>query len=127
MNGASRLPMTAPYSRFSRTMTMMCGGSAALPTVAVVDGLGTVGDVGGVGLGWDNGGGVVRQPAGMIAATASASVRFMSVIVEPLDATLGARVTGVRLAGLSEEAWDSIEAAFHEHAILVFPGQHLSE
>jgi alpha-ketoglutarate-dependent taurine dioxygenase len=47
------------------------------------------------------------------------------VRIEPLDATLGAVVTDVRLASLSDEAWPDLEQAFHQHAVLVFPGQHL--
>jgi alpha-ketoglutarate-dependent taurine dioxygenase len=47
--------------------------------------------------------------------------------VEPLDATLGARVTDVRLGELDDATWSAIEAAFHEHAILVFPAQHLAD
>jgi alpha-ketoglutarate-dependent taurine dioxygenase len=43
-----------------------------------------------------------------------------------LDATLGAVVTGVSLAALSDTEWTGIERAFHEHAVLVFPAQHLS-
>jgi alpha-ketoglutarate-dependent taurine dioxygenase len=51
----------------------------------------------------------------------------MSTIeVRPLDATLGAVVTGSRLAQLDDAGWRQVEAAFHEHAVLVFPGQHLS-
>jgi alpha-ketoglutarate-dependent taurine dioxygenase len=46
--------------------------------------------------------------------------------IEPLDASLGAVVTDVRLADLSDGEWDQIERAFHEHAVLVFPHQHLS-
>lgn len=46
--------------------------------------------------------------------------------VEPVNATLGATVTGVRLAELDDAAWAAIEAAFNEHAVLVFPGQHLT-
>ncbi len=46
--------------------------------------------------------------------------------IERVDATLGAIVTGVRLATLDDDAWAAVEAAFHEHAVLVFPGQHLS-
>ena len=46
--------------------------------------------------------------------------------IEPLDATLGAVVTEVRLAELTDAAWEEIEAAFHEHAVLVFPEQHLT-
>lgn len=45
--------------------------------------------------------------------------------IVPLDATLGAVVTGVALADLTDEAWEEVEAAFHRHALLVFPGQHL--
>ena len=46
--------------------------------------------------------------------------------INPLDATLGAVVTGVRLADLADADWDDIERAFHTYAVLVFPGQHLS-
>jgi alpha-ketoglutarate-dependent taurine dioxygenase len=45
--------------------------------------------------------------------------------IDPIPATLGAVVTGVRLASLSDREWEAIEAAFHEHALLVFPDQHL--
>jgi alpha-ketoglutarate-dependent taurine dioxygenase len=48
------------------------------------------------------------------------------VKVEPTGCTLGAVVTGVRLAALDGAEWDAIESAFHEHAVLIFPGQHLS-
>jgi alpha-ketoglutarate-dependent taurine dioxygenase len=47
------------------------------------------------------------------------------VRVEPLPATLGARVTGIRLADLDDDGWRGVETAFHEHALLVFPDQHL--
>ncbi|MCB1749444.1 MAG: TauD/TfdA family dioxygenase [Gammaproteobacteria bacterium] len=51
-------------------------------------------------------------------------------IIEPLSTshgcTLGARVTGVDLAALGADAWAAIRDAFHEHALLIFPGQHLS-
>lgn len=50
----------------------------------------------------------------------------MPITVTPLDATLGAVVTDVRLADLDDAAWAAIESAFHEHAVLVFPGQHLT-
>ncbi len=46
--------------------------------------------------------------------------------ISTLDATLGAAVTGVRLADLTDAEWVEIERAFHEHAVLVFPGQHLT-
>jgi alpha-ketoglutarate-dependent taurine dioxygenase len=49
----------------------------------------------------------------------------MSCEVRASGATLGAIVTGVRLAALGEADWRAIEDAFHEHAVLVFPAQHL--
>jgi alpha-ketoglutarate-dependent taurine dioxygenase len=48
------------------------------------------------------------------------------VRIEPVDASLGALVTEVRLAGLADAEWHAIERAFLEHAVLVFPGQHLT-
>jgi len=50
-----------------------------------------------------------------------------TLTVEPVDATLGAIVTGVRLADLDDATWRAVESAFHEHAVLVFPAQHLTE
>jgi alpha-ketoglutarate-dependent taurine dioxygenase len=50
----------------------------------------------------------------------------MAMRVTPADATLGAVVTGVRLAALSDAEWREIEAAFLDRGVLVFPGQHLS-
>jgi alpha-ketoglutarate-dependent taurine dioxygenase len=46
--------------------------------------------------------------------------------IEPLDATFGAAVTGLRLAALDDEAFDALYRAWLEHALLIFPGQHLS-
>ena len=46
--------------------------------------------------------------------------------VTPIDATLGAVVTEVALAAMSDADWAEIEQAFHDRAVLVFPGQHLS-
>jgi alpha-ketoglutarate-dependent taurine dioxygenase len=48
------------------------------------------------------------------------------VKVERVDATLGAVVTDVRLAALDDAGWRPIERAFHDHAVLVFPDQHLT-
>ncbi|MCX7364348.1 MAG: TauD/TfdA family dioxygenase [Alphaproteobacteria bacterium] len=45
--------------------------------------------------------------------------------VQPLDATFGAVVTGLRLAELDEPAWRELHATWLDHALLVFPGQHL--
>lgn len=50
----------------------------------------------------------------------------MHPTVEPMQATLGAVVTDVDLNALSDAQWQAIRAAFLEHAVLVFPGQHLS-
>ena len=50
----------------------------------------------------------------------------MPLRIEATGATLGAIVTGVDLALLDDESWHAIEAAFLEHALLVFPGQHLA-
>lgn len=51
----------------------------------------------------------------------------MSITISPIDASFGALVTGVNLADLGEDTWHKIENAFHEFAMLVFPGQHLSD
>ena len=51
----------------------------------------------------------------------------MTMTVTPIDATLGAVVTGVDVAHLSDEAWAKIHAAFLEYGVLVFPGQNLDE
>jgi alpha-ketoglutarate-dependent taurine dioxygenase len=47
--------------------------------------------------------------------------------IEPLDATLGAAVTGIALARMDAATWSAVEDAFHRYALLVFPGQHLTE
>jgi alpha-ketoglutarate-dependent taurine dioxygenase len=46
--------------------------------------------------------------------------------IEPLDATFGAVVTGVKLAALGDAGWRELYAAWLEYALLIFPGQHLS-
>jgi alpha-ketoglutarate-dependent taurine dioxygenase len=51
--------------------------------------------------------------------------RSATITVTRVDATLGAFVTGVDLRHLTDPQWQAIEAAFHEHAVLVFPGQQL--
>ena len=47
--------------------------------------------------------------------------------VTPTDATLGATITGIDLASMDEATWRIVESAFHAHAVLIFPGQTLSE
>ena len=49
----------------------------------------------------------------------------MAIQVTRVDATLGAVVTGVSLATLTDDEWAEIEDAFHDNAVLVFPEQHL--
>lgn len=46
--------------------------------------------------------------------------------IEPLDATFGAVVHGIRLAELDDAAWAELYQAWLEYALLVVPGQHLS-
>jgi len=51
----------------------------------------------------------------------------MSLEVKPVDATLGATITGVRIGAMSDADWRAVEDAFHTHALLILPGQHPSE
>src|SRR5947207_4531029 len=54
------------------------------------------------------------------------STTLALVQVERVGATLGAVVTGLRLATLEDREWLEVEQAFHEHAVLIFPAQHLT-
>lgn len=47
--------------------------------------------------------------------------------VTPTDATLGAVVTEVDLADLTDDLWEVIHADFLEYGLLIFPDQHLTE
>ncbi len=47
--------------------------------------------------------------------------------IEPSGATLGATVTDIDLAALTDAAFKTIEDAWHRHAVLVFPNQGLSD
>jgi alpha-ketoglutarate-dependent 2,4-dichlorophenoxyacetate dioxygenase len=52
----------------------------------------------------------------------------MAIRVTPLHPHLGAEVTGTDLANpLAAEEFAEIERAFHRHAVLVFPGQPLTD
>jgi alpha-ketoglutarate-dependent taurine dioxygenase len=51
----------------------------------------------------------------------------MRPTVAPIAATLGAVVTDLELARMDTSTWKAVEQAFHDHAVLVFPGQHLTE
>jgi len=46
--------------------------------------------------------------------------------IEPLDATFGAVVRGVKLAALGDATWLDLHAAWLDYALLIFPDQHLS-
>ncbi|MFP6797397.1 MAG: TauD/TfdA family dioxygenase [Pseudomonadales bacterium] len=47
--------------------------------------------------------------------------------ITPTDATLGAIVTEVDLANLTDDLWEAIHATFLEYGVLIFPSQHLTE
>ena len=47
--------------------------------------------------------------------------------ISPADATLGAIVEDLDLRALDHSTWPAVEQAFHDHAVLVFPGQYLDE
>ena len=50
----------------------------------------------------------------------------MGPVVEPIaGATLGAVITEIDLNDFGGQAWRAVEDAFLEHAVLVFPAQHL--
>ncbi|MDE0049596.1 MAG: TauD/TfdA family dioxygenase [Rhodospirillales bacterium] len=51
----------------------------------------------------------------------------MAPEITPTDATLGAVVSNVRLNALDDAAFAAILEAWHAHAVLIFPGQYLSE
>jgi alpha-ketoglutarate-dependent taurine dioxygenase len=46
--------------------------------------------------------------------------------VQPLNASFGALVTGIKLSELDEPGFQQLYRQWLEHALLVFPGQHLS-
>jgi len=47
--------------------------------------------------------------------------------VEPLPASFGATVTGLKLAGLDEPAFQALYRTWLDYGLLIFPGQHLSK
>ncbi len=50
----------------------------------------------------------------------------MPLDIQPLDATFGARITGIRLNALDADTGEAIYRAFLQFGLLIFPGQHLS-
>ena len=61
-----------------------------------------------------------------IASRAGRPLLVSAFEIEPLDATFGAIVTGVKLAALEESAWSDLYAAWLKYALLIFPRQYLS-
>ena len=47
--------------------------------------------------------------------------------VTATDATLGAVITDVDLASVTDDLWEAIHATFLEYGVLIFPSQHLTE
>ncbi|MCW5744598.1 MAG: TauD/TfdA family dioxygenase [Alphaproteobacteria bacterium] len=45
--------------------------------------------------------------------------------IEPLDATFGAVVRGIKVAHIDDATWRDLHAAWLQYALLVFPDQHL--
>ena len=51
---------------------------------------------------------------------------LVDLTITPLDATLGATITDIDLANMEEATWQCVKDAFHEYALLIYPGQDLS-
>ena len=47
--------------------------------------------------------------------------------VQPLNATFGAIVRGIKLASLDDETWAALHETWLEYALLIFPGQFLTK
>ncbi|HYM32571.1 MAG TPA: TauD/TfdA family dioxygenase [Candidatus Cybelea sp.] len=45
--------------------------------------------------------------------------------IEPIDATFGAVVRGVKLTSLDQATWNDLHETWLEYALLIFPDQHL--
>ncbi len=51
----------------------------------------------------------------------------MEPTITPVDATLGATITDIDLADLDDSTWQRVEGAFDAYAVLIFPGQNLTD
>ena len=49
-----------------------------------------------------------------------------TLVIEPVDATFGATVRGVRLAALDDATWSALHDRWLEFGLLIFPGQFLT-
>lgn len=47
--------------------------------------------------------------------------------VQPVDATFGAVITGLRIPELDQATWQALHDAWLKHALLIFPGQFLKK
>jgi alpha-ketoglutarate-dependent taurine dioxygenase len=47
--------------------------------------------------------------------------------LKPLQKSFGALITDIRLADINDSAFSEIYAAWLEYALLIFPGQYLSD
>jgi alpha-ketoglutarate-dependent taurine dioxygenase len=47
--------------------------------------------------------------------------------VQPVDASFGAVVTGIRLPGIEEPTWRALHDTWLQYALLIFPGQFLKK
>ena len=50
----------------------------------------------------------------------------MPFTIEPLEASFGARLSGLRLAEISPSDFDALYAAWLDYGLLIFPDQHLT-
>jgi alpha-ketoglutarate-dependent taurine dioxygenase len=50
----------------------------------------------------------------------------MALKIEPVDATFGAIVRGIKLTALDDSTWKELYDAWLKYALLFFPGQHLT-
>jgi hypothetical protein len=77
----------------------------------------------------DQGGATENLPGARRPSTALKPYGATAVTIEvrPSDSTLGAEVRGIDLGKpLSQSSWLAIEAAFHQHGVLVFKDTRLS-
>jgi alpha-ketoglutarate-dependent taurine dioxygenase len=47
--------------------------------------------------------------------------------VQPVDASFGAVITGVRITGLDQPTWQALHDSWLKYALLIFPGQFLKK
>jgi taurine dioxygenase len=71
---------------------------------------------------------MIRAMNNLLSATNRSPENAMSLVVKPLSAALGAEIVGVDLSeDLSAETVTAIVDAWHQHLIILFRNQSLSE